>query len=108
MEGVWDIEIRGLTRVAQSWRRSTLGLLSDGTVHLDMLMTATSDYRARYYSPIFGRFISEILWSSGAVEEWERKTKRKGNLAEFFAASPLRGSGVKIKRLTGRLRKVDL
>src|SRR5919198_1157000 len=79
MEGVWDIEIRGLTRVAQSWRRSTLGLLSDGTVHLDMLMTATSDYRARYYSPIFGRFISEILWSSGAVEEWERKTKRKGN-----------------------------
>jgi prevent-host-death family protein len=43
-----------------------------------------------------------------AAEEWERKTKRKGNLAEFFAASPLRGSGVKIRRLTGRVRKVDL
>ncbi len=43
-----------------------------------------------------------------AAEEWERKTKRKGNLAEFFAASPLRGSGVKIKRLPGRLRKADL
>jgi prevent-host-death family protein len=40
-----------------------------------------------------------------AAEEWERKTKRKGNLAEFFAASPLRGSGVQIKRLPGRLRK---
>ena len=32
-----------------------------------------------------------------AAEEWERKTKRKGNLAEFFAASPLRNSGVKVK-----------
>ena len=43
-----------------------------------------------------------------AAEEWERKTKRKGNLAEFFAASPLRGAGLKIKRLPGRVRKVDL
>lgn len=43
-----------------------------------------------------------------AAEEWERKTKRKGNLAEFFAASPLRGSGVKIRRLRGRLPKVAL
>jgi prevent-host-death family protein len=43
-----------------------------------------------------------------AAEEWEHKTKRKGNLAEFFAASPLRGAGGKIKRLSGRLRKADL
>jgi prevent-host-death family protein len=43
-----------------------------------------------------------------AADEWERKTKRKGNLAEFFATSPLRGSGIKMKSLTGRLRKVDL
>ena len=43
-----------------------------------------------------------------AAEEWERKTKRRGNLAEFFAASPLRGSGLKIERIRGRLRKVDL
>ena len=43
-----------------------------------------------------------------ASDEWERKTKRKGNLAEFFAASPLRGSGMKIKRISGHLRKVDL
>lgn len=42
------------------------------------------------------------------AEEWERKTKRRGNLAEFFAASPLRGARLKIKRLPGRLRKVDL
>jgi prevent-host-death family protein len=43
-----------------------------------------------------------------AAEEWERKTRRKGNLAEFFAASPLRGSGGKVRRLPGGLRKVEL
>jgi prevent-host-death family protein len=43
-----------------------------------------------------------------AAEEWEQKTRRKGNLAEFFAASPLRSSGVEIKRLSGRTRRVEL
>lgn len=43
-----------------------------------------------------------------SAEEWERKTRRKGNLAEFFAASPLRDSGVKIERIRGRVRKADL
>ena len=43
-----------------------------------------------------------------AAEEWDRKTKRRGNLAEFFAASPLRGSRLKIKRTRGGPRKVDL
>lgn len=42
------------------------------------------------------------------AEEWERKTKRTGNLAEFFAASPLRRSGLKIKRGKERPRKVVL
>jgi prevent-host-death family protein len=28
--------------------------------------------------------------------EWDRKSKRKGTLAEFFANSPLRGSGIVI------------
>jgi prevent-host-death family protein len=43
-----------------------------------------------------------------AAEEWERKTKRTGNLAEFFAASPLQGSGLKVRRLKDRVRDVDL
>ena len=43
-----------------------------------------------------------------AVEEWERKTKRSGNLAEFFAASPLRGAKLKVARVKGGLRRVDL
>jgi prevent-host-death family protein len=37
-----------------------------------------------------------------SAKEWERKTKRKGNLAEFFASSPLCGSCVRIKRSTAK------
>jgi prevent-host-death family protein len=43
-----------------------------------------------------------------AAEEWQRKTKRVGNLAEFFAESPLRESGLKIRRLTQRPRTINL
>ncbi len=42
------------------------------------------------------------------AEEWQRKTKRVGNLAEFFAASPLRGSGLKIRRSKELPRKIEL
>jgi len=43
-----------------------------------------------------------------SAEEWERKTRRKGNLAEFFAASPLRGAELEVERVKGGLRTVDL
>jgi len=33
-----------------------------------------------------------------SATEWERKLKRKGSLAEFFAASPLRASGLRLER----------
>ena len=47
-----------------------------------------------------------------AAKEWERKTKRKGTLADFFAASPQRhgrqpnsrSSSKKITRYTSRLQ----
>jgi prevent-host-death family protein len=42
------------------------------------------------------------------AEEWERKARRSGNLAEFFAVSPLRKSGLKIKRSKEGPRKVVL
>jgi prevent-host-death family protein len=42
------------------------------------------------------------------AEEWQRKTKRTGNLAEFFAGSPLRGSGLKVRRPKARARKIRL
>lgn len=43
-----------------------------------------------------------------SAQEWEKKTKRKGTLVEFFANSPLRGSGLDIERIKGRMRPVDL
>ena len=42
------------------------------------------------------------------AEEWNRKTKRVGTLADFLAASPLRNSGLKLKRPKGRIRRIDL
>jgi prevent-host-death family protein len=51
-----------------------------------------------------GRPVAVIV----SIEEWERKTKRKGNLAEFFAASPLRNSGVRIERAKDGPREIDL
>jgi prevent-host-death family protein len=41
-----------------------------------------------------------------AAEEWDRKTKRIGNLADFFASSPLRGSGLKARRVKHQPREV--
>lgn len=43
-----------------------------------------------------------------AAVEWERKTKRTGNLAEFLANSPLRRSDLKIRRRKDRPRKVQV
>jgi prevent-host-death family protein len=43
-----------------------------------------------------------------AADEWERKTKRTGNLAEFFAASPLRDSDLVIMRSKDMAREIDV
>ena len=42
------------------------------------------------------------------AEEWERRTKRGGSLADFFKASPLSGSGLKVSRSKDRLRPTTL
>ena len=42
------------------------------------------------------------------ADEWESKTRRRGTLTQFFASSPLLGSGLKIKRQRGRVRKLEL
>jgi prevent-host-death family protein len=52
----------------------------------------------------YGRTTAMVV----AANEWKRKTDRKGNLAEFFAASPLRGAGVKPKRLELHLSNREL
>jgi prevent-host-death family protein len=43
-----------------------------------------------------------------AYDEWERKSRRTGTLADFLMASPLRGSGINVSRRKERPRKVDL
>ena len=43
-----------------------------------------------------------------SAEEWERRTRRRGNLAEFFAASPLRGSELDLDRPEDGPREVTL
>jgi len=43
-----------------------------------------------------------------SADEWERKTRRKGSLAEFLARSPLRGSGITIERVQDGPRETGL
>lgn len=43
-----------------------------------------------------------------AVDEWERKTRRKGNLAEFLANSPLRAVRLHLKRSRDKARDIKL
>jgi prevent-host-death family protein len=43
-----------------------------------------------------------------SAEEWKRKSKRKGNLAEFLANSPLRDSGLDLERLDDKPREIEL
>jgi prevent-host-death family protein len=43
-----------------------------------------------------------------ATEEWHQKSARKGSLAEFFANSPLVGSGLEVEGASDMLRGIDL
>ena len=43
-----------------------------------------------------------------SAEEWARKTVRKGTLAEFLLASPLRGADLDMERQRDRPRDVTL
>lgn len=71
-----------------------------------------ADAKARF-SEVIDRALADgpqIIIRSGrktvvvvSAEAWERK----GNLAEFFAASPLRGSGVAIERTDGKPREIE-
>jgi prevent-host-death family protein len=43
-----------------------------------------------------------------SADEWERRTRRRGSLADFFAASPLRESGLEIDRPQDGPREITL
>lgn len=42
------------------------------------------------------------------IEEWERKTKQKGTLADFLLNSPLRGSHIDLERVHCEPRDIEL
>lgn len=43
-----------------------------------------------------------------SAEEWQKKTARKGSLAEFLLASPLRGADLNVERQTDEPRDLPL
>jgi prevent-host-death family protein len=43
-----------------------------------------------------------------SAEEWQRKTARKGTLAEFLLASPLRGADLNLERQRDEPRDLPL
>ncbi len=43
-----------------------------------------------------------------SMQDWERRNRRAGSLADFFARSPLAGSGLVIERIRDAPREVDL
>jgi prevent-host-death family protein len=43
-----------------------------------------------------------------SAKDWERKTKRKGTLVEFFANSPLKGFELDLERTKDGPREIDL
>jgi prevent-host-death family protein len=43
-----------------------------------------------------------------SFEEWQRRSSRMGNLAQFLAASPLRDSRLKTERRKDRPRDIEL
>jgi len=42
-----------------------------------------------------------------SAEEWQKRTQRKGSLAEFLLNSPLAGSDIDIRRVRSGPRKVE-
>jgi prevent-host-death family protein len=51
-----------------------------------------------------GRKVAVVV----STQDWDQTTKRKGNLAEFFAASPLRDVETAIERIQDGPREIDL
>ena len=43
-----------------------------------------------------------------SAEAWDRHNRRRGDLVDFFARSPLREEGVEIERVPDRPREIDL
>jgi len=43
-----------------------------------------------------------------AAEEWERKTQRRGTLADFLSSAPVEGTALEVERIRDMPRDIDL
>jgi len=86
-----------VTQVAKAWT------LADAKAHLSEVVESALKKGPQIITR-HGRKAVVVI----AAEEWERKTQRQGTLADFFAASPLRESGLEIERPQDDPRDIDL
>jgi prevent-host-death family protein len=84
-------------------RKKRIWIVAEAKARLETLVE-----RARACGPQLivrnGR-VAAVLVSG---RDWERKVNRAGSLVEFFAASPLRGSGLVVERARDTAREIDL
>ena len=90
-----------MTNVTRS--RSKAWTLADAKAHLSEVVDSALK-RGPQVITRHGRKAVVVV----AAEEWERKSQRQGTLADFFAASPLRESGLEIERPQDLPRDLDL
>jgi len=76
-----------VTQVAKVWS------LADAKAHLSEVVESALKKGPQVITR-HGRKVAVVV----SAEEWERKSQRQGTLADFFAASPLRESGLEIER----------
>lgn len=76
-----------MTQVAKVWS------LADAKAHLSEVVESALKKGPQVITR-HGRKVAVVV----SAEEWERKSQRQGTLADFFAASPLRESGLEIER----------
>ena len=96
---------------------TTMTILGEDAVGNDARSWAVADAKA-HFSEVIDRALSDgpqTITRHGretavivSAAEWRRKTTRWGNLAEFFAASPLRGSDLEIERTKDVPREIEL
>lgn len=90
---------------ARSLRPDLMWSVADAKSHLSELLEATGREGPQTITKR-GRPIAVVV----SIDEWERKKRRKGTLADFFATSPLRedGSELELPPREGSMREVNL
>jgi prevent-host-death family protein len=92
-----------MTRVERAPQIANSWTLADAEAHLSEVVESSLKEGPQVIT-CHGRKAVVVV----AAEEWERKIGRQGTLADFFAASSLRESGLEIERPQDGPRDIDL